>query len=366
MGYNHVWLLTPEDSPSQMRIRSLSPNPIHEANPVISITGDLVIAELLLKDQPVVVQNAIQDPRTDNAAVRTLQLVTLISIPIHLSEGDVAILCVATFGDEGEVLPTTGMLDYLQGMAAPIGSVLDRLQLKESQRISTLQLTKIQMMENVGLTASNLVHEFNNMLQIITMNITNAQRHCIDPEAIKDLDIALEFANRIRILSRQLLSVGRGEEAMQMRVLQLNDEVTYATNIITKVLPNLVITTSLEAGLPSFIGSSDHLFQVVLNLAINSRDAIPADRQGTFTLSTSLQGDELLLAVSDNGSGIDPAIRERIFEPFFSTKPYLAGSGLGLAVIQGIIENHDGRIECLTQVGVGTTFNLYFPIHSMV
>lgn len=359
VGYSHAWLLTPEDSMNLMRIWSLEANPIQRAHPVLDITGDLIIAELLLKSDPVIIPDVRLDTRTNNEAVRSLGLTTLITVPVHLADESLGILCVGTFGFEGVRLPSEVTIEYLMVMGSQIGGVIDRFRLKESKRLTNLKMGKIQKMENLGLLASSVVHEFNNMLQIVSISISSAMRYC-SAESARDLEIALESLVRTREISRDLLSLGRVEDTMMPLCVR-----AIIVGLVSKLkhfFPSQVqIRVIGQEELPQIMGNAEQLTQVFLNLIINAKDAM-RPTGGEIEFRTAIVGDEILVSVTDTGVGIPEEVRDHMFEPFFSTKHHQNGSGLGLAVVLGMVERHNGRIECLSEVGVGTMFNLYFPV----
>jgi signal transduction histidine kinase len=144
--------------------------------------------------------------------------------------------------------------------------------------------------------------------------------------------------------------------------LDINEVVRRTVQLIRnqKLFEGIVITENLHENLPEINGDMNRLQQVILNLALNSCEAMP--KGGTITITTSFENGEVQLEISDTGCGIKPEVMERIFEPFFTTKPVGQGTGLGLAVTYGIVQQHGGSIEVECDEGVGTKFIIALPV----
>jgi len=234
------------------------------------------------------------------------------------------------------------------------------------------QLRQSQKMEAVGRLAGGVAHDFNNLLGIVTA-CTELLRRRVDIESLEYIDNIREAANRGASLTRQLLAFNR-RQPVQTQILDLNDRLREVSKLLKPlmgddvaiVLPSRSTAAVVEA-------DAGHLDQIVLNLAVNSRDAMP--RGGKFIIETGVYdldeafarehsmtpGRYVMLAVSDNGTGMDEATRSRIFEPFFTTKESGKGSGLGLATVYGIVKQSRGHIWVYSEVSRGTTFKIYLP-----
>jgi CheY-like chemotaxis protein len=182
-----------------------------------------------------------------------------------------------------------------------------------------------------------------------------------------------ETVQRGAALVQQLMALGRKNET-KFQPVDLNKVADKLALLLTETFPKgIMVTLDLERGLPAINGDENQLHQVLLNLCVNARDAMPEG--GRILVKTHrLSGEELrgrlpgakeeayvLMSVSDTGTGMDQTIQRRIFEPFFTTKPLGQGTGLGLAVAYGIIQNHAGLIELESHIGRGTTFCIYLP-----
>lgn len=237
------------------------------------------------------------------------------------------------------------------------------------------QLLHDQKMEAVGKLAGGIAHDFNNLLQVIQgyTDLLLLDKNTGDRGYREILEIG-HAASKGAKLVHQLLTFSRRIES-KLRPINLNHEVTRVVNLLDRtILKTVQIEIHLADNLWNINGDSSQLEQVLINLSVNARDAMPeGGRLIIETQNTSLDdeyckrhlwaqpGDYVLLTVSDTGFGMDGEIREHIFEPFYSTKEIGKGSGLGLAMVYGIVKNHGGYIMCYSEPGEGTIFKIYFP-----
>ena len=248
---------------------------------------------------------------------------------------------------------------------------------KTESKTLEVQLAQSQKMQAVGQLASGIAHDFNNVLTPIIgfADLLLAKMRPTDP-AFADIMSIKQNANRAANLVRQLLAFSR-KQTLQPKVHSLTDAMSDLDNLLGRVLGEKVelkISHSRDLGL---VLVDVHQFeQVIINLAVNARDAMP--RGGTLSVKTkniSVEeskaiirdpmpaGEYVLCEVSDTGSGIAPEIVEKIWEPFFSTKEVGKGTGLGLSTVYGIVKQTGGFIFCDSVVGKGTTFSIYLPRH---
>jgi PAS domain S-box-containing protein len=234
------------------------------------------------------------------------------------------------------------------------------------------QLRQSQKMEAVGRLAGGVAHDFNNLLGIVSA-CTELLRRRADIESLEYIDNIREAANRGASLTRQLLAFSR-RQPVQAQILDLNQRLKEVSKLLKPLMGD-----DVEIVLPSRSAAAvveadpGQLDQIVLNLAVNARDAMP--RGGKLIIETGVYdldeafarehsmtpGRYVMLAVSDNGTGMDEAIRSRIFEPFFSTKESGKGSGLGLATVYGIVKQSGGHIWVYSELSHGSTFKIYLP-----
>jgi two-component system cell cycle sensor histidine kinase/response regulator CckA len=237
------------------------------------------------------------------------------------------------------------------------------------------QLHQAQKMEAFGQLAAGVAHDFNNILTLIMGNLSQLQAPRLTPtEQTVAINQAIAASERAANLTRQLLTFSR-RHPIQLKDLDLNEVVANMTKMLQRLIGEHI---SLEAryspGNAPVHADLGMMEQVIMNLAVNSRDAMP--KGGRLILQTAtvaiseeeaetqpnaLAGDYIRLSVSDTGYGIAPEHLPHIFEPFFTTKDVGKGTGLGLATVFGIVQQHNGWIDAESAVDAGTTFHVYLP-----
>jgi PAS domain S-box-containing protein len=258
-----------------------------------------------------------------------------------------------------------------------VGAAQDVSDLKhaeEERRALEAQLRHSQKMDAIGRLAGGVAHDFNNMLGVILGQADMALGHlapgdplCRRVQAIRDA------ANRSAALTRQLLAFSR-QQTIAPRVLDLNEQIAGMERLLRRLIgEDIALEVRGDPALWPVSLDPSQVDQIVANLAVNARDAMPDG--GALTFETgNLEvpdararllgvhaGEYVMLAVSDNGCGMDERTRERAFEPFFTTKPEGRGTGLGLATIYGIVKQNEGFVDVQSEVGQGTRISLYFP-----
>src|SRR5579859_2461433 len=228
-------------------------------------------------------------------------------------------------------------------------------------------------MEAVGRLAGGVAHDFNNLLGIVTA-CSELLRSRVQGEAVEYIDNIREAGKRGASLTRQLLAFSR-RQPLQVQVLDLNDRLKDVSKLLKPLMGDDVeIVLSPRPGTAIIEADPGQLDQIVVNLAVNARDAMPRGGKliietGVFDFDESFArehpamkaGRYVMVAISDNGVGMDEATKNRVFEPFFTTKETGKGSGLGLATVYGIVNQAGGHIWVYSEVGHGTTFKIYFP-----
>jgi two-component system cell cycle sensor histidine kinase/response regulator CckA len=237
------------------------------------------------------------------------------------------------------------------------------------------QLRHVQKLESIGQLAAGVAHDFNNILTIIQGHADLLVAGCDSghrsAEPLRQISAA---ATRGASLTRQLLTFSR-RQVIQAKTLDLNSILNNMTQMVRRLLgEHITLESNYTPDLPSIEADAGMLEQVLLNLAVNSRDAMP--RGGRLTVSTSVveidqgyvdlhpesrPGRCVCITVADTGCGMPPETLARIFEPFFTTKEVGKGTGLGLATVYGIVKQHQGWLDVSSQVNVGTTFRIYLP-----
>ncbi|OPZ60319.1 MAG: Blue-light-activated protein [Deltaproteobacteria bacterium ADurb.Bin510] len=248
---------------------------------------------------------------------------------------------------------------------------------QESEKLRA-QLAQAQKMESVGRLAGGVAHDFNNMLGVIIGHTELALDQLEDghPVAV-DLQEIRKAAQRSADLTRQLLAFARKQTVMP-KVLDINATVEGMLKMLRRLIgEDIVLNWQPGAGLEPLLMDPSQVDQILANLCVNARDAIAG--RGTITISTTkanfdaaacaaspdhLPGDFIVLAVSDDGCGMPPAVLEKLFEPFFTTKEIGKGTGLGLATVYGIVKQNRGFITVASAPAQGTTFNIHLPLPS--
>ena len=238
------------------------------------------------------------------------------------------------------------------------------------------QFTHSQKMESIGHMAGGVAHDFNNILSAI-MGYGSFLKAAIpagDPK-LADVDEIMKAGERAAALTRQLLAFSR-KQVVQFKVMNLDQIVPEVLKMIRRmVAEDIEFKTFINSAPATVLANEGQLEQVLINLAVNARDAMPDGGKLTFETAQVeldknyttnhpgvLSGRYVMLAVSDTGSGMSPEVVERIFEPFYTTKEQGKGTGLGLSTVYGIVKQNGGSIYVYSEPGIGTTFKIYFPI----
>jgi hypothetical protein len=253
--------------------------------------------------------------------------------------------------------------------------VTQRIRAEEEQRQLELKFLQAQKLESVGSLAGGIAHDFNNILGIILGHASLLDHIKDRPELLSSsVDAITKAVTRGSGLVRQLLTFSRKADTTQ-ELVRVNDVIEELVKMLRETFPKtIVIETQLENKLPATSADANQLYQTFLNLAINSRDAMP--KGGTLTFSSSLQqgenlrgrfpdaehGSYICVNVVDTGMGMDEETRRRIFEPFYTTKEIGKGTGLGMSVVYGVVTGHGGIIDIQSTPGKGATFSLYLPV----
>ncbi len=295
----------------------------------------------------------------------------------YLSTGQSSILGkrieMAALRADGTEFPVELSITRVPAEGSPVftGFIRDITERKQLEG----QLRQLQKMESIGQLAAGVAHDFNNILAVIQGNTDLVLGGMVEGSDVEEsLKQVAAAAKRGAGLTRQLLAFSRKEE-MQPEEMSLNDVVSGMTRMLGRLLgAEVALQFVPSANLPAVNGDVGMIEQVLLNLAVNARDAMP--RGGQLFISTaartvddthvqgnleSCAGQFVCLRVSDTGTGIAPDVLPRIFEPFFTTKEVGKGTGLGLATVYGIVKQHQGWLEVESEVGQGTTFNVYLP-----
>jgi PAS domain S-box-containing protein len=264
-------------------------------------------------------------------------------------------------------------------VAGYVGTITDVTSLKraeEERKQLEAQSRQGHKMESLGTLAGGIAHDFNNILTG-TFGFVDLARLELEPDhpANAWLDRISSSSQRARDLVRQILTFSRKNETERM-AQRLHPVVAEALRLLRSTLPPMIeLATTIDENAPAVLADSTQIHQVVLNLCTNAAHAMPDGGKISVTLApcsvTTEQaaanpdlktGPWVRLTVSDDGSGMDETTLDQIFEPFFTTKGVGIGTGLGLAVVHGIVKTHEGAIIVHSRIGTGSTFELYFPV----
>ena len=261
-----------------------------------------------------------------------------------------------------------------------IAQVIEHLRDISKEKQSEIQLRQAQKMEAVGTLAGGVAHDFNNMLGVISGRAELALKKANPKDKLyKDLEQIHSAANRSADITRQLLAFAR-KQTISPTVLDLNDTVEKMLNMLGRLIgEDIDLLWEPAKDVCAVKMDPSQIDQILANLCVNARDAIAG--VGKITIETGITrfdqtycdthagfvpGEFVLLAVSDNGSGMDQKTQKNLFEPFFTTKNPGKGTGLGLATVYGIVKQNSGFINVYSEPGQGSTFRIYLPLHTGV
>ncbi len=306
--------------------------------------------------------------------LQELGLESYLGAPLRDSFGRV--IGIFWIADEKPMPEVRSLQELFQVFATRVAHELLREQAEREAQQLREQLAQAQKMESIGRMASGLAHDFNNMLTAVLGYVELAQG--ATPEhspAQKFLESAVLAIEKAAGVTRQLMALARNQP-MQLQLLNLNQVVNEVLELANTWMPSYIqVQAYLDDSLWLVEADSSQMVQVLQNLLLNARDAIP-ETGGTITVETKnvvldadyarshyevVPGEYVMLAVTDTGAGMPPYVRERVFEPFFTTKPRGQGTGMGLSIVHSIVKQLGGHIWVYSEVGKGTTFRIYLP-----
>jgi len=274
---------------------------------------------------------------------------------------------------DGSEFPVEIKLSLLETEGGLLGSAAIR-DLTERRKLES-QFRQAQKIESIGTLAGGIAHDFNNLLTVILSYSNSLSEDLVaDSKHQRAAEQIHRAAERGAALTRQMLAFSR-RQVFQMRVVNLNEIIQELLKMLRRIIgEHIEVKANLSDDLRPVKADPGQLEQVLMNLSVNARDAMPKGGKLTFETRNVLldedfvrqnvgssPGPHILLAVSDTGTGMDAATLSRIFEPFFTTKDPGQGTGLGLAMVYGVVKQSGGSIWAQSKVGEGTTFKIYLP-----
>ncbi len=266
----------------------------------------------------------------------------------------------------------------LIGVVEIAQDITDQVRAEQEKEKLRAELLQAQKMKAIGTLTGGIAHDFNNMLTIVLgySELLLADTEDNDPKR-EDLEKIVQTSRNGADLVQRLLTFSRQAEPQQ-RKMNLNDRIRQIHKLLSKTIPKMIeIDLVLADDLAAIHADPSQMEQIVMNLAVNASEAMPDKGKLTIQTKNVVLDDEfcrmrhgvkagvyVLLRVSDTGRGIDKETMDRMFDPFFTTKGWDSrrGTGLGLPIVQGVVQQHVGYIECFTELGKGTTFDIYLPV----
>ncbi|HEY0254814.1 MAG TPA: ATP-binding protein [Kofleriaceae bacterium] len=237
--------------------------------------------------------------------------------------------------------------------------ITEKLRTEAALKTSEDQLRQTQKMDSLGMLAGGIAHDFNNLLAVISTNASVLGEIVTDDEGRSLVDDIEQTVQRAAGLTRQLLAFSRKQVAAPIS-LDLNSTISDTHKMLRRMIgEDVKLLTSYEPDLPHVMIDPGLVVQVLMNLAVNARYAMP--RGGTLSVTTRATNTNVILVVSDTGTGMPPDVRARIFEPFVTTKGVGKGTGMGLSVVHGIVQQANGTISVSSTPDQGTTFEIKLP-----
>ena len=295
----------------------------------------------------------------------------VLHVPMDHADGLVALLCLDS---PAPLSWSMHAITTVTEVASHLSLVLKDAEASKTRKQLEEQLRQAQKMEAIGRLAGGVAHDFNNILTGITGYVELVLAQIEEPGARRDLEQIRLFSDRAAGLTHQLLAFSR-RQPLQVEAVDLNELVASTTAMIERLIgEDIELKFIGDTELATVQADAGQIEQVLMNLAVNSRDAMPGggkliletsnanlDREYARRHTAVIAGEYVMLSVSDTGVGMDKEQLARVFEPFFTTKEQGKGTGLGLSTVYGIVKQHDGNIWVYSEPGRGTCFKIYLP-----
>jgi len=346
--------------------------------PTVPIQGDPMVEALCRGEGPFVFEDLQQIQGVNREIVESLQNRTLVLLGMLAVDETLGVLGTGTFGEEGVVDIPQEAVAFINLVGLVASAVMARLLLRqrqEEQQKLQRELAQRQRVESLGELAGGVAHDLNNLLTVLKLGFATLEEAFTEEEKPEDLFIMKTAVDSAADLTGQLLAYGR-KRPLALTSVNLDDSVEEVLRLLRRVIPPSITLDHVRCRQHAMVlADAGALQQVLMNLAINARDAMPTGGRLTFETELVLINGEyrrthpwaqpgryVLLTVTDTGAGMTEDVQARIFDPFFTTKSAEEGTGLGLAVVDGVVQQHGGLLHCYSEVDLGTTFKIYLPV----
>ncbi|MFH1488026.1 MAG: GAF domain-containing protein, partial [Pseudomonadota bacterium] len=334
---------------------------------------DTLYGEALKTLRPVIADDPAGDPRSGGLPEGHPPLRSFLGIPLLKDKQLIGLVGIANRPNGYD----ESIIAFLQPLLATYASVIEFYRNRKAREELEGQLLQAQKMESVGRLAGGVAHDFNNMLSVIMGNAELALSEADPKEPLhKNLQEILNAAQRSAGIIRQLLAFAR-KQTIDPKVLDLNGTVEGMLRMFRRLIgEDIDLTWRPDTKLWPVKMDPSQIDQILANLCVNARDAISGT--GKITIETEnvvldeaycsehagfVPGEYVMLALSDDGYGMDKEILANVFEPFFTTKGVGKGTGLGLSTVYGIVRQNQGFVNVYSEPDKGTTFRIYLPQH---
>ncbi|MBI9091611.1 MAG: hypothetical protein JEZ12_20570 [Desulfobacterium sp.] len=309
---------------------------------------------------------------------------SVIQAPLIMDEnyrGRIEVSFSAVTPDVDKTLPKIEEKALVESLAKQLSIIVSKKERDQEKEKLEAQLFQSQKMEAIGQLSGGIAHDFNNMLTIIN-GFAELGKLSVkaDSDVSSKFEEILKAGNKAASLTRQLLAFSR-KDSIQPKPFQINDLINNSLKLINRLVgEDIIKKIELDQDLPLIKADQSQIDQMLFNLVINARDAINA-REGKhkkiITIATKVvdikkeeveqvldieDGTFVVFEVTDTGTGMSREIQKKVFTPFFSTKKKKNGTGLGLSTVYGIVKQNRGNINIYSEVGIGTTFRIYWPV----
>jgi signal transduction histidine kinase len=384
IGYQSVWMgifMPDRQAFKVLTVQNTTVGDLWDDAAEVPLAADPYITALLETGEPQIVEDAQVDDRVNREIVLELGNRTIINIPMMLIDVPMGALGVGTFGDEGVRMPSEDELHYLTDLANIVVLASARIILAREREAAIRKqaetdrlLADRQRVESLGELAGGVAHDFNNMITVILGAAQVLRSELKDPEQFANLRLIENAAESASDLAKQLLAIGKRQE-LSAEPTDVVHRVRSIGEMLGRVLgATITVEIATEPGLPEVFVDRRQLEQVLMNLGLNARDAMPDG--GTLAIGVAADqideefvekhpwarpGHYVRITVADTGIGIDEETLPHIFDPFFTTRTTTGGTGLGLSVTRAIIEQHGGLVRATSEPGAGTAISVYLP-----